>query len=169
MAYRAVGRDSARRVTVDAKAHVDFMDWHDSIHRPHIAVTFLTLNAGIDVRLMREANEIGKRVNAIPLDLEWRPLVVSPWTRHRLDAADHTGAVTSDASRDWWSASGLRSSRILVAVLTRNLIDAGVNAMTERNRLLHIGSGSPRTLRKSEGAESDDQQCDRQGQQRPVH
>ncbi len=135
----------------------------------HIAVTFLALNACIDMGLMGEANEVRKRVDAVPLDLERRPLLIGPRTRHRLDATDQTRAMTSDASRDRWNARGLRPSRILMTVLTGNVIDAGVNAMTERNRLLDIGARRPRPLGNSQGAESDDQQCDRQGQQRPVH
>jgi hypothetical protein len=147
-------------MTLDAKAHVDFVHRHDAIHRLNVTVTFLALHAGGDMRLMREAHEVRQRVNAIPLDLEWRLGVIGPWSGDRLDATHDRRAVASDASRYRWNTGALRTSRILVAVLTGNLIDAGVDAMTERDRLFDIGARSPWALGKSERAESEDQQRD---------
>ena len=160
MANRAVDGRFAFGVTFDAEAHIDFMHRHDAIHRLNVAVTFLAFNAGGDVRLMREAHEIRQRVNTIPLDLEGRPRVISPCTRDRLNAADKRSAVASHAFGDRRRTRGLRTSRILMTVLTGNLVVAGVDAMTEGDRLFDIGARRPWALRKCQRAESEDQQDD---------
>jgi hypothetical protein len=146
MTDRAIGRDFALGVAVDAKTHVDFVNRNHAIHRLHIAVTLLTSDSGIDVRFMREANEIRQRVHAVPSNLEWRLLFVSPRARDRLNSAHQTGAMTSYASRDGRGAGGLRASGILVTVLTGNFVDAGMNAMTKRNRLFDVVTRCPRAL-----------------------
>jgi len=160
MTNRAIGRDRALGVAIDTKSHVDFMDRYDSIHILHIAVTLLALNSRVDVWAMREANEIRQRVHPVPSNLEWRLLLIGPRTRDRRDSTGESGAMTSDASRDRRNSRGLRASRILVTILARNFIDAGVDAMAKRDRLLDISTRRPWALRKSDGGESEDQQCD---------
>jgi hypothetical protein len=158
MTNRALERGFAFGMTLDAKAHVDFMHRHNAIHRLNLAVAFLALDAGIDVRLMRKAHEIRQRIDAIPSNLEWRLRVIRPWARDGLDAPDEGSAVASYASRDRRNAGGLRAPCIFMTVLTGNLVDAGVDPMTERDRLFDIGARSPWALRKRQRAESEDQQ-----------
>jgi hypothetical protein len=169
MTDSAVERRFALRMTVDTEAHVDFMHRHDPIHLLHVAVTFLALDARVDVRSMLEAHEVRQRVHAVPSNLERRLCVVGPRARHRLDTADEPRAMTSDASGYRRSARALRASRILVAVLTGNLMDARVDAMAEGNRLDDIRSRRPGTLGKGQRAESEDQQDNSKGKQGPVH
>ena len=132
-------------------------------------MTFLALHARVDVRPMRKTHEIRQRVDAVPSNLERRLGIIGPWPRHRLDAADESRAMASDASRDGRNTRALRAARILVAVLTRNLVDAGVDAMAEGNRLFDIGARRPRTLGKGQRAESEDQQDNSKREQGPVH
>ena len=156
-------------VTFDAEAHVDFMDRHDAIHVLHVAVTFLALDARRDMRPMGEAHEVRQGVHAVPSHLEGGLRIVGPRTRHRLDTAHQPRAMTSDASRDRRDTGTLGPARILVAILAGNLVDARVNPMAEGNRLLNIGARRPRTLGKSQRAESEDQQDNRERKQGPVH
>jgi hypothetical protein len=157
MTDRAIGRHFALRVTVDAETHVDFVNRNHAVHRLHIAMTFLARDPGIDVRLMREANEVRERVHPVPSDLEGRLLLFGPWTRDGLNPAHQAGAMTSDTSRDRRCAGGLRSSCILMTVLAGNFVDAGVDAMTKRNRLFDIAARRPWPLRERQGRESEDQ------------
>ena len=136
------------------------MDRHHAIHILHIAMTFLALNSGVDVRAMREANEIRQRVHPVPSNLEWRLLLIGPWTRDRRDSTAEPGAMTSDASRNRRNSRGLRAARVLMTILTGNFIDAGVDSMAKRDRLLDIGTRRPWTLGKCDGGKSEDQQCD---------
>src|SRR5260370_20311190 len=76
MTADAIESGAAFGVAIDAKAHVDFYCGHDSIHRFDRAVTVLTLDAGMDMRVVREADEVGHRVDAVPLDFERRVSVV---------------------------------------------------------------------------------------------
>src|SRR5260370_15305167 len=78
MTSDAVERGFALGVAIDAKVHVDFIDGHDAIHRLDRSVTALALDSGVDMRVMREANEVGQRVNAVPLDFERRLRVGGP-------------------------------------------------------------------------------------------
>src|SRR5258708_16161006 len=87
MTSDAVERGFALGVAIDAKVHVDFIDGHDAIHRLDRSVTALALDSGVYMRVMREANEVGQRVNAVPLDFEWRLRVVGPGTGDRPDSA----------------------------------------------------------------------------------
>src|SRR5260370_36379066 len=102
MTADAIESGAAFGVAIDAKAHVAFYRGHDSIHRFDRAVTVLALDAGVDMRVVREADEVGHRVNPVPMHLERRLSVVGPWTRDRLDsaAADNSVAMASNASRD---------------------------------------------------------------------
>src|ERR1700735_2930490 len=105
MTANAVERRFFLRVTVHAKAHVDFMHRHHAIHRLHRPVTALAFYSRVYMRPMREAHEVGQRVHAIPLDLERSRRVVRPRPSHRLDAAaGYSVAMASDASRDRWNS-----------------------------------------------------------------
>src|SRR5260370_19188107 len=87
MTSDAVERGFALGVAIDAKVHVDFIDGHDAIHRLDRSVTALALDSGVDMRVMREANEVGQRVNAVPLNFERRLRVVGPGARDLVDSA----------------------------------------------------------------------------------
>src|SRR5258708_6675372 len=101
MTADAIKSGAALGVAIDAKAHVDFYSRDDSIHRFDRAVTVLALDAGMDMRVVREADEVGHRVDAVPLDFKRRLSVIGPWTRDRLDsAAGDSAAVASNASGD---------------------------------------------------------------------
>ena len=153
MTDNAVERRFFLRVTVHAKAHVDFMHRHHAIHRLHRPVTSLAFYPRMYMRPMREAHEVRQRVNAIPLDLERGRRVVRPRPRHRLDAAaGNSVAMASDASRDRWNTRFGRSARILMAVLAGNLVHAGMDAMAEWDRLDDIGTRRPRPLRQRDRA-----------------
>ena len=144
MTADAVERGVALGVAIDAEAHVDFMHGNDAIHRIDWSVTALALNSGVDMRVMREADEVGQRVDAVPVDLERRLRVVGPWTSDRLDSTlGDSVAVASDASRDRRHA-GLRGSRrVGMAVLTWDLVDPGVDSMAERDWLMDVGARRP--------------------------
>src|SRR5271168_2682103 len=136
MTADAVERRFFLRVTVHAEAHVDFMHRHDAIHRLHRSVTALAFDPGMNMGTMREAHEVRQRVHAIPLDLERRRRVVRPRPRHRRDsAAGNAVAMTSYASRDRRNPRLGRSARVGMAILTWNLVHAGVDAMAEWDRL----------------------------------
>jgi len=147
MTADAVERGFALGVAIDAKAHVDFINGHDAIHGLDRSVTALALDSGVDMRVMREADEVGQRVNPVPVDFERRLRVVGPWTGDWLDSTfGDSVAVASDASRDRWNARLRRPRRVRMAVLTWNLVDPGMDAMTERDRLNDVGTRRPRPL-----------------------
>src|SRR6267154_6265558 len=111
MTSDAVERGFALGVAIDAKVHVDFINRHDAIHRLDRSVTALALDSGVDMRVMREADEVGQRVDAVPMDFERRLRVVGPGTSDGLDSTfGDSVAVASDASRDGGNAR-LRGSR----------------------------------------------------------
>src|SRR5258705_11044842 len=144
MTGNAVEGGFALGVAIDAEAHVDFINWHDSIHGLDRSVAGLALDSGVDMRVMREADEVGQRVDAVPLDLERWLRVVGPWTGDRLDSTlGDSVAVASDTSRDRWNSGLRRSRRVSMAVLTWNLVDPGVDSMTERDRLNDICARGP--------------------------
>src|SRR5216683_6594407 len=144
MTADAVQRGFALGVAIDAEAHVDFKDRHDAIHRLDRSVTALALDSGVDMRVMREADEVGERVHAVPLDFERRLRVVGPWTSDWLDSTfGDSVAVASDASRDRWHTRLRGSSRIGMAVLTWDLVDSGVDSMTKRDRLNDVCARRP--------------------------
>ena len=68
--------------------------------------------------------------------------------------------MASDALGDRRRTRALGAACIFMAVLAGNLVDAGVDAMAEGNRLFDIGARRPRTLGKCQRAESEDQQED---------
>ena len=53
MTADAVERGFALGMAIDAKAHVDFINRHDAIHRLDRSVTALALDSGVDMRVMR--------------------------------------------------------------------------------------------------------------------
>src|SRR6266436_5426098 len=117
MTADAVQRGFALGMAIDAKAHVDFINWHDAIHRLDRSVTALALDSGVDMRVMREADEVGQCVDSVPQDLERRLRVVGPWTGDWLDSTlGDSVAVASDTSRDRWNARLRRSRRVGMAV-----------------------------------------------------
>jgi hypothetical protein len=159
MTSNAVEGGSALGMAIDAKAHVDFNDWHYAIHRVDRAMTALTLDSGVDMRPMREADEVGQRVHPVPLDFERRLRVVSPGARDWLDsAAGNSVAVASHASRDRWNTRLRRPTRISMAVLTWDLVDPGVDSMTERDWLNDVCARRPRPLRERNHGASEDEQ-----------
>jgi len=157
MTSDAVERGFALGVAIDAKVHVDFIDGHDAIHRLDRSVTALALDSGVDMRVMREADEVGERVHPVPLDFERRLRVVGPWTSDRLDSTfGDSVAVASNASRDRWNARLRRSRRVRMAVLTWDLVDPGVDAMTERDRLNDVCACRPWPLGERDHCTSED-------------
>jgi hypothetical protein len=144
MTSDAVERGVALGVAIDAEAHVDFICGHDSIHRLDWSVTVLALDSGVDMRVMREADEVGQRVHAVPVDFERRLRVVGPRTSDRLDSTfGDSVAVASDASRDRWHARLLGSRRVSMAVLAWDLVDPGVDSMAEWDWLMDVGARRP--------------------------
>src|SRR5713101_8328949 len=99
MTADAVQRGFALGVAIDAEAHVDFIDGHDSIHRLDWSVTALALDSGVDMRVMRETDEVGQRVHAVPVDLERRLRVVGPWTSDWLDSTFGDSVAVPPADR----------------------------------------------------------------------
>jgi hypothetical protein len=146
------------RVAFHAKAHVDFYDRHDSIHGLDRSVTVLTSDARMNVRAMCELHEVGQGINTVPADFEGRLAVIVPGTSDGLDAAHRPTPVASDAARDRRYTGVVGSPRVLVTVLTGNLVYPGVDPMTEWNRLDHVVSWQPRPLRKCDDADSAEQQ-----------
>ena len=159
MTSDAVERGFALGVAIDAEAHVNFVRGHDSIHRLDWSVTALALDSGVDMRVMREADEVGQRVHAVPVDLEWRLRVVGPRTGDRLDSTfGDSVAVASDASRDRGHAGLLGSGRVGMAVLTWDLVDPGVDAMTERDWLMDVGARRPWPFGEDDHHAAEDEQ-----------
>ena len=146
------------RVAFHAKAHVDFYDRHDSIHSLDRSVTVLTSDARMNVRAMRELHEVGQGINTLPADFEGRLAVIVPGTSDGLDAAHRPAPVASNAARDRRYTGVVGSPRVLVAVLTGNLVYPGVDPMTEWHRLDHVVSWQPRPLRKCDNADSAEQE-----------
>jgi hypothetical protein len=157
------------RMTLDAKAHVDFLNRHHSIHVLNIAVALLALDTGVNMRAMRKFHEIGQRINPVPSNLERRLSMIVPRPRDRLDSAHDAAAVASYASLDRRDAGVLGAAGVLMAVLARNLVDPCVNPMAERYWLDHVHPGQPRTLGESDHGHACDEQDGRQGEEYPVH
>src|SRR5438477_174563 len=58
MTADAVEGGFALGVAIDAEAHVDFINWHDAIHRLDRSVAALALDSGVDMRVMRQADAL---------------------------------------------------------------------------------------------------------------
>ncbi len=119
MTANAVEGGFALGVAIDAEAHVDFKGRHDAIHSLDRSVTALALDSCVDMRVMREADD------------------------RLYSTLGDSVAVASDTSRDRWNSRLRRSRRVSVAVLTWNLVDPGVDSMTERDRLNDICARRP--------------------------
>lgn len=169
MTVNAVKRRVALRVAFHAETHVDFLDRNHAVHRLHRAMALLAGKAGMDMGAMGELDEVRQRVNAVPLNLERRLFPVGPCARDRLDTARRAAPVTPHASRNRRDPRGLRTARVFVAILARDLVDAGVDPMTERDGLDHVGARQPGALRNSDGGDSAKQEDGRKRQKYPVH
>src|SRR5712692_5176560 len=109
MADKTVLRGTTLGVTVDAKAHVDFMHRHDPIHRFDRSVALLTGDARPDMRLVHEFYEIREGIDPIPANLERRLMLIGPGLGDGLDTAEQAAAMTTDAARDRWHSRGRRT------------------------------------------------------------
>src|SRR5581483_1627005 len=168
MADVAVLGGSALGVAVDAEAHVDLVHRLHSIHRLHQAVTGLAGQPGVDMRAMGETHEIGQGIDPVPANLKRRLGIVGPRPSYRQQAASLLAAVASHAALDGRRARGLRAPRVLMAVLAGDLVDAGVDAVAERDRLVDVVARRPRPLGKSDHAEPADEHQQRQREQGAV-
>src|SRR5262249_9451644 len=130
--------------------------------------TGLTGDAGVDVRAMGKAHEIGQRIDAVPTNFEVGLRVVGPWTSHRQQAARFLAAVASDAALHGRNTRGRRPPGIFMTILAGNLVDPGMDSMAERDRLLDIVTGSPRPLRKSDRADTGSEHYQRKRKQSAV-
>ena len=152
----------ALSMTFDTEAHVDFHHRNDTVHRLDRTMTMLALDTLENMRPMREPDEIRKGIDSVPANLERWLAVIGPCARHGLDTragrAGNLVAVASDASRNRRDAGLRRAGRKVVAILAGNLVNAGMNPMTERYRLFNVGPRRPRALGKGECAEAADQQ-----------
>ena len=100
MADKTILGGAALDMAIDAKAHVDFMNRHNTIHRFDRSMAFLTRNTSPNMRFMDELHEIGQRINSVPPNLEGRLMVISPRPRNRLNSAKQGAAMASDTSLD---------------------------------------------------------------------
>lgn len=145
----AVSGDAKLGVAGDAKAHIDFMDWLDSIHRLNRSMTSLAFDTGRDMGPMAEAHKVGKRVYAVPADLKRRLLHIHPRARDRLDSTYDGATVTSNASLHRRHTRSLGAPRVLMTVLAWNLLQPGMNLMAERDGLRNSFPRRPRALREA--------------------
>src|SRR5579875_599322 len=169
VADKAVLGGAALFVTAEAETHVDFVYRLDAIHRFDRTVAFLAGYAGPDMRLMSEFDKVGQRIDPIPANLERRLRMIRPWPCNRLQAADQSVPMASDASLYGWHARGLRAPRVLMAVLAGNFVHARMDAMAERDGLLDILTRRPRPLRKGKHGQAAHKRRQGDGDQYPVH
>jgi len=156
-------------MAVDAETHIDFVHRFNPIHSLNRAVTCLARHSSPDMRFVHEAHEIGKCIDAIPANLENWLGVVGPRPRYRLNPAEECAAMTADAALNWRNSGIGRPPRVLVAVLAGDFINAGMDAMAERNRLLDAFTGRPRPFRKRNHDNSTHEKEQRNGNQYAVH
>jgi hypothetical protein len=121
------------------------------------------------MRLVDELYEIGQGVDTIPTNLKWRLMIVGPSPRNRLDSAQKSTAVASDTSLNRRHSGHRRAPSVFMAILARDLVNAGMHAMAERDRLLDIGAWRPRPLRKGDRHNSAQEQEQRNRDQYTVH
>lgn len=143
---KTILRSAAFDVAVQAEPHIDLMHWHDAVHGFDRPVTFLARDPGPNMRLMHEPDEVRQRVDAVPANFERRLMVVGPRLGYRLQASEQCAAMTADTPLNRRYTGRLRSAGVLVAVLARNLVNSGMNSVTEGDRLCHIIARCPRTL-----------------------
>jgi hypothetical protein len=125
-------------VAIDTETHVDFIHGYDTVHAFHRPVAFLAGNPGPDMRLVHEFYEVRQSVNPVPADFERRLMVIGPCLGDWLDTTQQRTSMTSDASLDRRHSGSCGAARVLVAVLTRYLVNTGVHPMAEGNWLVDI-------------------------------
>src|SRR3989441_5647180 len=175
--HRAIARDVALHVAVDAPAHLERGDLVHLRHATHVTVAgAAALGAqDLDVPLVREAHEARQRVHARP----YGRLLIDPRLAHLFDlrligrpgvgAADHL--MTAEAGLHRWDPRLARDGHRVVTIQAGDLILTGVDVVTEKDGL----AGTLETPRVADdgsfirgrgltglcrGRESD-QQCDR--------
>src|SRR5437899_10172677 len=124
MADVAVLGGSALGVAVDAEAHVDLMHRLYPFHRLDRSMTSLASEAGIDVRTMGKADEVGQRIDPVPANFEIGLGVIGPGTSHRHQSTAFLAAVASHTALHRRDARCRGTPRILMAILAGDLIDA---------------------------------------------
>src|ERR1700676_2118913 len=87
VADKTLLRGATLGMAIHAETHVDLVHRHHSIHGLDRPMTFLALHTSPDMGFMNEAHEIGKRINTVPANFEWRLELVRPWPRNGLDTA----------------------------------------------------------------------------------
>src|SRR5687767_9120271 len=112
-------------VAVDAVAHVQAPDLYDLRHALDVAVASRAVDAGFDVRLMREVDVVGHAVDALPGDRG----LVRPDGAHLLDLGDAgaDGRVAEHALLDVGVAGREALGGRAVAELAVDLGDVGVD------------------------------------------
>src|SRR5579864_5515137 len=165
MADVAVLGCSALGVAVDAKPHVDLMHRLYPFHRLDRSMTSLASEAGIDMRTMGKAYEVGQRIDPVPADLEIGLGVIGPGTGHRQQSTAFLAAMASHTALHWRHARGRGAPRILVAILAGDFVDPGVDAMAEGDGLLDVEARGPRPLRESDHAHSGGEHRERERKQ----
>jgi len=165
MADKTFLGSAALDVAIKAETHVDFIDWHHSVHGLDRSMAFLASNSCPDMRLVHELHKIGQRVDSIPANLEWRLMGIGPGLSSRFNPAEQSTAMASDTSRYRRGTRRRRPSCILVAVLARNFVDTCMHTMAEGDRLFDIRTRRPRSLRKRDRGNSARKQKQREEDQ----
>ena len=75
-------------MAIDAETHIDFMYRDYAVHRFDGPMTLLASNTCPYMRFVDELHEIRQRVDPIPADLEWRPLVIGPSPSYRRNPSE---------------------------------------------------------------------------------
>jgi hypothetical protein len=159
VAREAIERRFSLGMTLHAEPHIYLYDGNYPVHHFDLSMTTLAFDTRVDVRLMRESHEIGKRVDPVPSNLEGRLPVIGPRSGYRLDTtACNSVAVTSDASGNGRDTRLGRSRGDRMAVLTGNLVQAGVDAMAEWDGLDDVSSRRPWAFRKQDYRSAPDDQ-----------
>src|SRR5436309_7231467 len=137
--HRAIARDVALHVAVDAPAHLERGDLVHLRHAAHVAVADdAALGAkDLDVALVREAHEAGQRVHASPHGR----LLVDPRLSDLFNlrfigvrgTADYL--VTAEAGLHRRDPRLARDGHRAVTIQAGDLILTGVDVVTEKNRL----------------------------------
>jgi len=154
---------AALDMAIKAETHIDFVDRYDPVHSFDRSMAFLASNTSPYMRLVYELHEIRQRVDPIPANLERRLMGIGPSLGSWFNPAEQRTAMASDTSLYRRGARGRRLPRILMAVLARNFVDAGMHTMAEGDRLFDIGTRRPWPLGKRDCSNSarKQEQCER--------
>ncbi len=118
-------------MTIDAPRHPHRRNTGNTVHRLHGTVTFLTLEARLDVPLMCKVNKVGNIVNFYPR-YRFAIFPVGGQLQDVRSIADTGyGIVTSHAFANAGYAGNRRLVGIDMTVLARNLIVRGMYRVTE--------------------------------------